>query len=123
MKESFEEKMSAADGLIDRAAQQIQQAEPDPEVVAAAANRVWGQLAGKYNQRRGMKLIRGDGDAHSDAAEPIFDAEPASEAPARGTRWGLWALAALMLLGVGVAQILVREMWHTGPSNTTSAAA
>ncbi|MEM8993811.1 MAG: FecR family protein [Acidobacteriota bacterium] len=118
MKESFEEKMSAADGLIDRAARQIQQAEPDPEVVAAAANRVWGQLAGKYNQRRGMKLIRGDGDAHGEAVEAIFDTEPANTAPARGTRWGLWALAALMVLGVGVGQILVREMWHSGPSAT-----
>lgn len=114
MQESFEEKMSAADGLIDRAAQQIQRTEPDPEVVEAAANRVWDQLAGKYNRRRGMKLVRGEA-----TPDPIFEDTPktAPDQPS-GTRWGLWAIAALLVLGIGVAQVLVREMWPSGPSAT-----
>ncbi|MEM1177051.1 MAG: FecR family protein [Acidobacteriota bacterium] len=117
MQESFEEKMSAADGLIDRAAQQIQQAEPAPEVVAAAANRVWEQLAGKYNKRRGMKLIRGDAAPEALADVATAQAQPKTAEPS-GTRWGLWAIAALLVLGIGVAQILVREMWPSGPSAT-----
>ena len=119
MHESFEEKMSAADGLIDRAASQIKSAEPDSKVVAAAAERVWKQLAGKHNARRGMKLVRGTA-----PVEPLFDSgrERAEvETPkTAGTRWGLWALAALLVPSHFASRTLTPVMITFMASSTCS---
>ncbi|MDA8019526.1 MAG: FecR family protein [Thermoanaerobaculia bacterium] len=105
----------SADLHLEQAAAQIRDAEPDPQVVAEASSRVWTDLL-KQGARRGMKVVTDD-DLESNVAAFGRRAKQTTSAPRRGgQRWGLWALAAALLIGVGLAQILVREMWPSGPS-------
>ncbi len=115
MEHSEMEKRDAVDEILDRGATQIRESEPDPVVVSQAANRVWAQLAGKHNARRGMKIVREDDPMidYSDDDSDVIDI--ASRRPSK-TR--LWALAAVLLATIGVAQFLVREFWPHGPSAT-----
>lgn len=119
MPESYENRLSAADELIDRAADQIQHAEPPPEQVAQAANRVWEQLSGKLVARRGMKLVK-SGDLPSTLDDQLRTEDSAAREPERSTWRTLrpWAIAALLLLGIGTAQIAMRALWPAGPSAT-----
>ena len=108
----------SADRHLERAASQIRDAEPDPQVVAAASSRVWADLM-KQGARRGMKVVK-DGDLPDNVA--MFGNQNGRRRDRKATskrasqRWGLWALAAALLVGVGLAQLVVREMWPSGPS-------
>ncbi|MEM1201614.1 MAG: FecR domain-containing protein [Acidobacteriota bacterium] len=105
--------LSAAEGLIDRAASQVQATEPDPQVTAQAAERVWKQLAGGHNARRGMTIVR-DG-------SPVPEVEPVVAEAARKPPWAdlrIWGIAAMLIAGIAVTQLVVREFWPSGPSAT-----
>ncbi|MEM6797481.1 MAG: FecR family protein, partial [Acidobacteriota bacterium] len=116
MNDSFEDRKSAAEGLIDRAARQIENAEPDAETVQAAADRVWHAMTGEERARPKMRLVSSN-DASEGARVERLPA-PAAEAQTEGRRWGLWALAALLVLGLGAAQILYQQFATAGPSAT-----
>ncbi|MCG8458714.1 MAG: FecR family protein, partial [Holophagales bacterium] len=121
MHESYEEKMSAADDLIERATSGIRNAEPSSEQRAEAAARVWAQLAGKHNARRGMKLLR-EGDA------PPLDLDEDSSTnlvalDERRPRFGkmhLLAAAAMLIVAIGTVQWGLRTFWPNGPSATVT---
>lgn len=115
MEHSEMEKRDAVDEILDRGATQIRESEPDPVVVSQAANRVWAQLAGKHNARRGMKIVR-ENDPVLDFSDD--DSDVIDIASRRPSRTRLWALAAILLATIGVAQFLVREFWPHGPSAT-----
>ena len=103
----------SADRHLERATSQIRDAEPDPQVVAEASSRVWADLM-KQGARRGMKVVK-DGELPDNVATFARREKKTAQRPA-SQRWGLWALAAALLLGVGLAQLVVREMWPSGPS-------
>lgn len=107
----------SADRSLERAASQIRDAEPDPQLVAEASSRVWADLL-KQGARRGMKVVRDDDLPDHSVPDNVatFGRRQQAERPPASRRWGLWALAALLVIGVGFAQLLVRQMWPQGPS-------
>ncbi|MEM8929931.1 MAG: FecR domain-containing protein [Acidobacteriota bacterium] len=121
MHESFEDKLSAADELLDRAASQIRESAPSAEATSAAAERVWKTLAEQPAGRRAMRLVRDD----DTAASSVSRDDSATDTPAFGVRrskggqrFGVWALAAVLVMAVGVGSLVVRELWPAGPSAT-----
>lgn len=104
----------AVDRLLDRAAGQIRESEPDPRVVADSAARTWAELE-KQGARRGLQVVRGGADTETNV-ESFSDRRRKRRENAPSQRWGLWAIAALLILGIGVAQFMVRELWPAGPS-------
>lgn len=111
MSQKKTETRDAGDEILDRAATQIRDSEPDAAVVAAAANRVWENLAGKHNARRGMKIVRED-----DPMLNLDDDHVVSLDSRRPNRVRMWALAAILVAAFGITQLVVRQLWPAGPS-------
>ena len=120
MHESFEDKLSAADELLDRAASQIRESAPSDQATTAAAERVWKTLSEQPAGRLAMRLVRDDGDAPSSAQDDSGTHLPAFGARRQrgANRFGIWALAAVLVMAVGVGTLVVREMWPAGPAAT-----
>lgn len=126
MHESFEDKLSAADELIDRAASQIRESAPDAETTSAAAARAWQKIAEQPAGRLAMRLVQEDGATSGGAGsedaglEDSGTAIPAFTArrSAGSRRFALWALAAVLVMAVGVGALLLGELWPAGPSAT-----
>ena len=109
------EQTDARDEILDRAATQIRESEPSPEVVAQAADRVWKALGGTSDSRHGMRLVD-DEDSRDDLdALPGNVVDIASRRASRN-RW--WAAAAVLIAALGIGNLLVGELWHPGPSAT-----
>ncbi|MEM9555073.1 MAG: FecR domain-containing protein [Acidobacteriota bacterium] len=103
-----EEKYDAADRLLDRVADQIRSTEPDAAVTEAAAQRVWQKLS-----RRGIALVGDDGSLPEQAKATVHSLDAARER--RRPRYLPWAIAAVLLVGLGVAQLVLRG-FPAGPA-------
>lgn len=106
-----QQELDAAEQLIDRAAAQMREAQPDPKVVEAAAARVWQQLS-----RRGIKLVK-DGDP-----APLASlARAAERRPSRFASFRGLALAATVVAAAGAAYFFGRDLLPAGPLGTVEA--
>ena len=107
------EQTDARDEILDRAATQIRESEPNPAVVARAADRVWKNLGGQAAP--GQTPIVAHDDSRDDFPLPDNVVDLASR---RATRNRWWALAAVLIAAVGIGNLLVGELWNQGPSAT-----
>lgn len=109
-----QQELDAADQLIDRAASQMREMEPDPKVVEQAAARVWQQLS-----RRGIKLVR---DGETPDAAPYAPAPVAARPqPSRFAQLRGLALAATVVVAAGAAVYFGRDFLPAGELATVQA--